>query len=210
MNKIKFTTLLVFIALLFSIISQNDDNKTSYTTLENDAVILAFGDSITYGYGVKKDFSYPSQLAKKTGLHVINAGVSGEESSEGLIRLPKTLEHKPDLVILFHGGNDILRKRSHEQLKKNLIKMVRLIQKSGAEVILVGVPGFDLFGFETLPLYYEVAEETGVILEDKVLSYIESKHALKSDNIHPNKKGYEMITDTLIKLLQRHKILLVL
>ena len=202
MNKIRFITVLAFIALLLSILSQSIDNNSSLHTLKKDAVILAFGDSITYGYGVPTAFSYPSQLQKKTGIHVINAGVSGEESSEGLERLPELLKQKPKLVILCHGGNDILRKRSHVKLKKNLLEMIKLIKNSGADVLLVGVPDFGLFGFKTAKLYGEVADETGVAFEENILSEVESDRRFKSDNIHPNEKGYEMMADAFIKHLK--------
>ncbi|MDA7818466.1 GDSL-type esterase/lipase family protein, partial [Sulfurimonas sp.] len=126
--------------------------------MDKGTVILAFGDSLTYGYGVSKELSYPSQLQKKTSLHVINAGISGEESTQGLKRLPKLLKQSPDIVILCHGGNDILRKRSLTQLKQNLKEMVILIRRSGAKVLLVGVPSFGLFGFDTVELYDELAD----------------------------------------------------
>ncbi|MCW8896079.1 MAG: arylesterase [Sulfurimonas sp.] len=201
MNKIKFITILVVATLLFSIISQNIDDETSSHVLKKDDVILAFGDSITYGYGVPSAFSYPSQLQMKTGLHVINAGVSGEESSEGLLRLPALLKQKPKLVILCHGGNDILRQRSHVKLKNNLLAMIKLIKNSGADVLLVGVPDFGIFGFKTAKLYSEVANETGVVFEEDILSVIESDRRFKSDNIHPNKIGYEMMADAFIERL---------
>lgn len=201
MNKIRFITVLAFTALLLSILSQSIDDHSSLPTLKKDAVILAFGDSITYGYGVDSTFSYPSQLEKKTGIHVINAGVSGEESSEGLLRLPELLKKKPNLVILCHGGNDILRKRSHVKLKNNLLEMIKLIKNSGADVLLVGVPNFGVFGFKIAKVYSEVADETGVAFEEDIVSVVESDRRFKSDNIHPNKKGYEMMADAFIKHL---------
>ncbi|MCK4875569.1 MAG: arylesterase [Sulfurimonas sp.] len=198
MNKIKFTAILVFIALSFLIFTDKNQNDASIT-LKSSATILAFGDSITYGYRVSKDSSYPSQLEKKTGLHVINAGVSGEETSEGLLRLPELLKQKPDLVILCHGGNDILRKRSHDKLKNNLLAMINLIKASGAKVLLVGVPDFNLFGFKALALYSEIAEESGVMLEDDILPFVESDRSLKIDRIHPNEKGYELLAEAFME-----------
>lgn len=200
MNKIKFTAILVFIALSFLIFTDKSQNNSSIT-LKNSATILAFGDSITYGYRVSRDSSYPSQLEKKIGLHVINAGVSGEESSEGLLRLPELLKQKPDLVILCHGGNDILRKRSLIKLKNNLLAMINLIKASGAKVLLVGIPNFSLFGFEALPLYSEVAEESGVMLEDDILSFVESDNSLKIDRIHPNEKGYKLMAEAFMEYI---------
>lgn len=199
MNKIRLTAILVIAAVVFSILLQRLDDEP--IALKKDAVVLAFGDSITYGYGVKKEFSYPSVLAKKTGLHVINAGVSGEVSSEALLRLPGLLKTKPDIVILCHGGNDILGKLSRENLKNNLLSMIKMIKQSGAKVLLVGVPDFGLFGLKTAAVYEEVANETDVIFEKEVLSVIESDRRFKSDHIHPNEKGYEMMADAFKKRL---------
>ncbi len=202
MNKIKLITAMAVIALIFLVATRESKDNLSYIELKRDATILAFGDSITYGYGVAQKDSYPYQLQKKTGLHVINAGISGEESSEGLQRLPKLLKEKPDLVILCHGGNDILRKRSEDELKSNLIAMINLIKESGAEVLLVGVPNFGMLGVKTHSLYGEVANETGVFFEEDVLSLVEADNRLKIDYIHPNKQGYGIMTDAFIKHLK--------
>jgi lysophospholipase L1-like esterase len=202
MNKIKLIAALVVIAIIFSVITKESKDNLSYVELKRDAVILAFGDSITYGYGVMQKDSYPAQLQKKTGLRVINAGISGEESSEGLSRLPKLLKEKPDLVILCHGGNDILRNRSDEKLKTNLIEMINLIKESGAKVLLVGVPNFGMLGFKTHPLYEEVAGETEVFFEADILSMVETDNRLKIDAIHPNEKGYKIMVEAFIKHLK--------
>ena len=168
-------------------------------------MILAFGDSLTFGYGAASDSSYPAYMQKKTGLHIINAGVNGEFSSEGLKRLPSFLEQKPDLVILCHGGNDIINRRSAEDLKKNLLAMIDLIQKSGARVLFVGVPSFGLFGFDTHEVYVEVAEQRNVLYADDVIANIQKDDSLKSDYVHPNKNGYEMMADNFISLLDLSK-----
>lgn len=202
MNKIKLIAALAVIALIFLVATRESKSNLSTIELKRDATILAFGDSITYGYGVVQKDSYPSQLQKKTGLHVINAGISGEVSSEGLKRLPKLLKEKPDLVILCHGGNDILRKRSEDELKSNLIAMINLIKESGAKVLLVGVPNFGMLGVKTHPLYSEVADETEVYFEEDVLSLVEADNRLKIDTIHPNRQGYEIMTDAFIKHLK--------
>jgi acyl-CoA thioesterase I len=175
--------------------------------LDKDSVVLAFGDSLTHGFGASGSTSYPAYLQQKSGLKVINAGINGEVSEEGLLRLPTYLQQKPDLVILCHGGNDILQKLPHEDLKKNLTQMVRLIKDSGAEVILVAVPDFHIFGFGTLSLYDEVADEEGILLEDDVLTHIELNRALKSDYVHPNAKGYEKMADAFMKILKDYRFI---
>ncbi|MBU0631262.1 arylesterase [bacterium] len=207
MNKTTLVAMLLFLVLGITTYMKESKKDLSYAPLANGAVVLAFGDSLTYGKGAPIDYSYPAIFEKKTGLYVINAGIPGEDSSTGLKRLPELLKQKPALVILCHGGNDILRRQSLIQLKSNLTQMVKLIKQSGAQVLLVGVPDFHTLGFHTLGLYKEVAKENKILYEGKVLSHIEVNRALKSDYVHPNEKGYEMMADTFIEILQDNKII---
>ena len=206
MSKTTISAILAVVVLTLLIYINENKNDLSENTLKSNPLILAFGDSLTYGFGASPAFSYPALLGKKSGLHVINAGINGEESAEGLERLPELLKQKPDLVILCHGGNDILRQRSQVELKNNLLSMIKLIKESGAIVLFVGVPDFNLVGFKTLPLYSDIAKESGVIYEDEILTYIETRQTLKSDYVHPNEKGYEMMADTFMKIIHNHTI----
>ena len=202
MNTTRLSALIVGFLLVLFFLFRPESKPVDTQRLERDALVLAFGDSLTYGYGAV-DQSYPKQLQTLIGRKIINAGVSGEVSSSGLKRLPKLLEaYRPALVILCHGGNDILRRSSREKLRSNLNAMIRLARESGAQVLLVGVPGFGLLGLETVPLYAEVAQEEGVLYEGEILETIENDPALKSDQIHPNASGYTLMAETFAKLLQ--------
>ena len=108
-----FTSFLLALVIAFTLSAC--DSGPQLRSLNHEAKILAFGDSITVGYGVNEGEDYPSQLQQLTQRTVINAGISGEISEEGLQRLPDLLnEHEPELLILIHGGNDILRKLNTE------------------------------------------------------------------------------------------------
>lgn len=205
MTKTIFSAILLLIVISLLVIIKENKSNPGEPILKEESVILAFGDSLTYGFGVARESSYPSQIQSKTGLKVINAGISGEVSSEGLQRLPLLLEHKPDLVILCHGGNDIIQKRSSLELKNNLLQMIQLIQESGAKVFLIGVPDFALFSFDTHYVYEEVVNETGVLYEDAVLTKIGLNRTLKTDYVHPNAKGYELMADAFIEILNLNK-----
>lgn len=207
MNKTKVAG--AFIILILGIIFLSPFGKSAVPVqqIEKDAVVLAFGDSLTYGYGARAQ-AYPLQLERLIDRKVVNAGVSGEVSASGLKRLPELLEqYHPALVILCHGGNDILRRASKEKLRSNLRAMVRLSRESGAQVLLVGVPGFGLLGLSTVPLYEEVAKEENVLYEGVLLERIESDPALKSDQIHPNAVGYGVMAEGFATLLRESGML---
>ena len=171
--------------------------------LTDDAVIVAFGDSLTAGYGVNKSDSYPMVLQEITGLKVINSGVSGETTSEGLERLSDVLnKHQPDLVVLLEGGNDLLQKKKPQQIKQNLRSMIQIIQASGAQVLMVGVPEKKLFG-SSLPLYSELSSELGVPLEEDIVASLMKRPSMKSDFVHFNKKGYKELAMAIFEKLQQ-------
>lgn len=172
--------------------------------LNHDAVILAFGDSLTYGTGADhQSESYPAVLAELSGKTVINAGVPGEISREGLARIGQLLaEHQPELVLLCHGGNDLIRKLDTDALKQNLSRMIGLIREQGAQVVMLSVPKPGVF-LKPAPLYREVAEREQVLLENDIIADIESETALKSDAIHPNAQGYQLLARRVAELLQQ-------
>lgn len=171
--------------------------------LPADAAILAFGDSLTAGTGASDGESYPAVLAGLTGRRVINAGIPGEVSASGLQRLPELLEQeRPGLLILCHGGNDLLRQQDLEQLAGNLRAMLQLAGEKGVPVLLVAVPSFNLT-LKPPALYEELASEFALPIENKVLPRILAKSSLKSDHIHPNAAGYRQLAEALHKLLKK-------
>jgi len=165
--------------------------------------IVAFGDSLTHGNGAREGEAYPDVLAALLDIPVVNAGVPGETSSEGLARLPKVLEtHHPDLVILCEGGNDFLRRQSHDQLFANLREMVGLIRASGADVVLVGVPQLGLF-IDTHPGYEQLAEELKLPYEGEIVADLLGDRDFKSDTIHPNAAGYQRMAEAIFAVIDK-------
>ncbi|WP_263832512.1 arylesterase [Sulfurospirillum oryzae] len=175
-------------------------------SLPLDTKILAFGDSLTFGYGAPRDKSYPSVLVELLHVSVINEGISGELSAQGLERLPSALErHKPDILILCHGANDILRKQDLVQTKINLDKMVKMAKEKGIYVLIVGVPTFDILNFNVPSFYYEVAKENNIEIEDSSLKKIfDNETTLKSDKVHPNEQGYELMAKSIARILSEN------
>lgn len=174
-------------------------------SLPLDTKVLTFGDSLTFGYGVARDKSYPSVLVDLLHVTVINEGISGELSRQGMERLPTVLErHKPDILVLCHGANDILRKQDLTQTKANLNQMVKMAKDKGIYVLLVGVPSFDILTFNVPSFYYEVAKENSIEIEDKSLKKIMDGENLKSDQVHPNEQGYDLMAKNIARLLSEN------
>lgn len=168
-----------------------------------DAVVVAFGDSLTSGSGAEAGQDYPSVLAKLSGWQVVNAGVPGELSGTGLARLPGVLaEHRPVLVLLCHGGNDILSGNGQEGIGRNLDAMIRLCREAGAEVVLLAVPQKGLL-LKPAPVYAEVAARNRVPLVEDAVTDVLKKNSLKSDYVHPNAAGYAQIAAEVWRELQR-------
>ncbi|PNU21744.1 arylesterase [Geothermobacter hydrogeniphilus] len=179
------------------------NRQPQLSPLAADAVILAYGDSLTHGNGAAEEQSYPAVLEQLLGHKVINAGVPGEISAEGLRRLPRVLEEtQPQLVILIHGGNDFLRRLDRERTRKNLQAMIDLCRQAGSDVVLVGVPEPGLF-LSPPAFYEELAESNRLPYLEKTLSDIFSDRDLKSDTIHPNAAGYRKLATAVAELIHK-------
>ena len=170
--------------------------------VESGAVILAFGDSLTRGTGASAAESYPAVLAQLSGREVINAGVPGEISENGLKRLPGLLdEHRPALLILCHGGNDFLRRLDPAATENNVRRMVELARSRDVGVLLLGVPQFGLF-LNAAPFYAEIADEAGIPYLGDVMPDIIRDPSLKSDSVHPNAAGYRKMAEAVYQALR--------
>lgn len=166
-------------------------------------VIVAFGDSLTYGTGAAESESYPAVLAQLIHRNVIRAGVPGEVTSGGLARLEGVIkEYRPALVIVCLGGNDMLRKVDESQTRNNLREIIRTIKARGIAVVLVGVPKPALI--TSAPAFYgELAKEFDIPYEGKVVTDVMYQLELKADPIHPNAKGYRRMAEAIAELLKK-------
>jgi lysophospholipase L1-like esterase len=159
------------------------------------ANVIAFGDSLTAGYGAQAGEDYPSRLSALLGETVINAGVSGDTTESALGRLDAdVLARDPRIVIVGLGGNDFLRGVPIETTEANLRTCVRKIEGAGAMVLLLG------FRFPSLTadygdMYERVAKDEGCLLVPRITRDILNDNSLKSDAIHPNAKGYQLMAE---------------
>lgn len=166
--------------------------------------IIALGDSLTFGEGVKPSENYVSVLSGKLGTPIVNAGVSGDTTAMALARLPDILEKypRPKLVIVMLGGNDFLQRLSKEETYANLSKIIAAIQARGAVVLLVGVRGgifTDAFADE----YNKLAKEYKTAYVPNILKGILGKPELLADTIHPNAKGHEKMAEKLESVVEK-------
>ncbi len=188
--------------LILALLLNGCDDSPQLPSLSPGATILAFGDSLTAGKGAAASRSYPVVLSELTGLKVVNAGISGELSSNGLIRLPALLDqHQPELLIICHGGNDLLQKRSTEQLIDNLRQMAEAARRRGVAVLLISVPRPKLI-LSSNPDYQALAEELELPWLDGILEQILANPGLKSDSVHPNAAGYRLLAERIAGRLQ--------
>ena len=171
--------------------------------LAPDAVVLAFGDSLTYGTGASEADSYPAQLEKLIGRKVVRAGVPGEVSARALERLPDALEeHQPALLLLCIGGNDFLRNLGMAQAAANVRAMAALARQRNIDVVLIGTPERSIT--VSPPAFYaEIATQIGIPYEGKMIGEILRNSEMKSDPIHPNAKGYRLMAERLAALMKK-------
>ncbi len=191
----------LFIALVVCSLAGCSD-KAKIQALDTNATILAFGDSLTYGTGTSRDKAYPTVLERLINRTVINAGIPGEISKNGLTRLPALIKkHHPDLIIICHGANDILRKLNLTKTRNNIQQMINLARHYNSDVVLIGVPEFSLF-LSSAPMYQALADENQLPIANDILAHIIGNNSLKSDHIHPNTQGYQMLAENISLLLR--------
>ena len=194
---------------LFLLLTACSDPPPNYQPLGPDAVVLAFGDSVTHGTGANRGEDFPTLLAEETGWQIINAGVPGDTASKARGRIKGLLqEHAPELVIVELGGNDFLRRQPAGQVKEHLREIITTVRQSGAIPVLMAVPEFSVFGatlgsLSDSPIYEELAEEEQILLIDDIFSEVLSADHLRADRIHPNARGYRQLADGIAEALTR-------
>ena len=175
--------------------------------------VLAFGDSLTAGYGLPVDEAFPARLAARlkdggVDVKVVNAGVSGDTTTDGLARLDWALADKPEFVILALGANDALRGIDPQIVRANLDKMIDKIQAAGAKVLLLGMLAPANWGaqyeHEFDRIYPELAKAHDVPLYPFFLEGVAMNPALnQADGMHPNARGVAIMVDRIAPLVAK-------
>lgn len=175
-------------------------------------VIVAFGDSLTAGYGLAKGESFPDDLQKlldQRGLHfrIVNQGISGDTSSGGAARVKQAIELKPAVVILELGANDGLRGLPLSATRANLAGMIDGFRKGGAKVLLAGITLPRNYGPDYIQsfdkIYRDLAREKHVALIPFLLEGVATNPQLmQEDSLHPTAEGARRVAATVMRYLQ--------
>ncbi len=198
--------LLVGVATPYAGAPAADEAHPASASARRPPVILVFGDSLSAGYGIQVERGWVSLLAQRLaregyGFQVANASVSGETTAGGLARLPRALAlHQPSIVILELGANDGLRGLPLQQARDNLGIMIRLAQKAGARVLLLGVlmpPNYGERYTEAFrQMYLDVAQSYGVSLVPFFLDRVAlHPELMQADSLHPNELGQPLLLE---------------
>lgn len=177
------------------------------------AVVLAFGDSVTFGTGAAPGADYPTQLGALTGWDVRNHGVPGDTAQAARERIRAAIdETRPALVIVEIGGNDFLKKRPEAAVREDIRAILDVVRAVNVPAVLVAVPKFSLFGavagrLEDSPIYATLAEEAQLPLVANVFAEVLSDPSLKADPIHPNAPGYRRLAEGIADQLRRSGLL---
>lgn len=175
---------------------------------QDEAVIVAFGDSLTSGYGLPNDEAFPSQLEtalRKRGhkVRVVNAGVSGDTAGAALRRLDWALGEETDVVIVELGGNDALQGLPPDATKVALAKILEKIQEKNLPVLLAGMEAPRNLGKQYVTefgaIYPDLAARYSVPLYPFFLEGVAlNAQLMQKDGIHPNGKGVTVIVDKIL------------
>jgi len=172
--------------------------------------IVFFGDSITSGIGADKGEDFPSLIAKKISVPIVNAGKAADTTFDALKRLEDILDQDPFIVVVEFGGNDYLNRIFLKDTIANLDKIVVTIQDRGAMVVLIS-PNTTFFLKGYLKEYQHIAKRRKAVLIANSLAGILDNPTLKSDHIHPNAQGYKILSERILKvlmpLIEKNKLL---
>jgi acyl-CoA thioesterase-1 len=186
-------------------------------TIEDDGrpVLVAFGDSLTAGFGVDRVYSYPAYLQSLLDsagyrYRVVNAGISGDTTAGGLTRLPNVVAMKPAIVILELGGNDGLRGLTLKQTRENLETMIQGLQKAGAKVVLAGITLPRNYGPDYIQSFEQNYKDLATKYKLPFLPFLlegvalnaKTENLMQADGIHARPEGNMIVAENVFQVLK--------
>jgi acyl-CoA thioesterase-1 len=192
--------------------SAASSGPASDVSTDSRPVIACFGDSLTAGLGIESTASYPADLQRlldTAGYHyrVVNEGVSGDTTKDGLERMGSVLAHKPQIVVLEFGGNDGLRGLPVSVAQQNMASMIQRLQHSGAKVALAGISLPPQYGNDYIArfdsMFPALAKQFHVPLLPFILEDVYGVEGdIQSDGVHPTAQGAKQVATNVENLIQ--------
>lgn len=162
---------------------------------------IAFGDSLTEGFGATEGNSYPALLGRRLGVTIQNLGKGGETTTAALTRLEDVAKLGPRVVLLCFGGNDSLNRESRAQIFANLGRIIDRLHQEGSFVVLIGIRSASLRDYNEKH-FARLAGDKRVLYVPDLLRGLVLKPVYMSDAIHPNDAGYQRFAERLEKKLR--------
>lgn len=201
----------LFFLLSLSVLAQNK-NQAQQNSNKDTPRIVFLGDSLTEGYGVKKENSYPAIIEKKLKeqgykVNFTNASVSGSTSASLMSRLKWQLKNKPDIVLIALGANDGLRGFKIDVIKKNLSEAIELARKNNIKVLLAGMQMPPNYGKTYTKKFKQIFPDLAKKYDVKLIPFLlqgvaGDKSMNQSDGIHPNEEGHKKMAQTVLPYLK--------
>lgn len=198
---------LLLLAMLVCLLAACGDAQ-KLAPLSRDAVVLALGDSVTYGTGAERGQDWPTLLAARTGWQVVNAGIPGDTADGARQRIAPLLdEHRPALLIVEIGGNDLLRRRPPAAVKEDIRAILAAARAARVPAVLVAVPEPSFMAAAGSPsdaaLYKDLGKEENVPVIEDVFSDVLGRSEWRADQVHPNAAGYREMAEGLERALRK-------
>ncbi len=176
--------------------------KTKVTNYGNDGTeIICFGDSLTEGVGSVEGITYPYVLGQEVSLPVVNMGYSGMTSAQARAAVRNLADHKPYMVIIEFGANDMMRRLPFTQTVKNMEALVDEVHRLGAIAVIADTGGNALMKPYSKE-FKRIAEEKNAVFIPGIMDEVFSDQNLKSDEIHPNSQGYTIIALKILGIIK--------
>ncbi len=173
--------------------------------------IVAFGDSLTAGHGVTRDESYPADLQRDLDAlgyryRVVNLGISGNTTKDGVLRIPEVLQFHPSVVIVAFGGNDGLRGLPIRDTEMNLSAIISAMQDAHAKVILGGITLPPNYGSDYIAKFNAIYVKESKVYDVPLLPFMLKgvygvPGSMQDDGIHPTAQGCKQVAKNFLPLL---------
>lgn len=208
MNKLIISIVVIFV-LAGATYYVMTNHKDTAPVVTGPIKVIAFGDSLTAGFGVTKDENYPNQLKAalpQYDIQMVNLGVSGDTTADAKTRVQEVIDEKPDIVLLGFGGNDALRVVPVDEVRANLESVIETLKNSDTHprIVLLQMQAFLNGGLgykrDFDSLYEQLAQKYKLTLVPFIITkiYLDQKYVLP-DRIHMNKEGYAYVVNNYLK-----------